>query len=90
MFLAFVSGYPLEAESCRKGFVRYAVSKIPIPLVSLLVGMVPAFGVTFPAFLLKDRPLLYAVFCGLGFPVLAFVVRKVSAAIRAFPVCSTH
>ena len=69
-FLALLSFYPAEPPSIR-------LSCLPVPFVLMLARIVPVFFVI-PALLLSDHLIAYAVFCGVGYPAIAFLVRKAS------------
>jgi hypothetical protein len=57
--------------------VSYCMKRIPLSVAVTLLGFVPAYAIAVPARLLvEDYPIWYALWCGVGYPMLAFVIRK--------------
>jgi hypothetical protein len=61
--------------SPRPNAVIFYLKRIPTAIVFTILGFVPPFAVAIPGLLLAQDPVLYTAWCGVGFPVLSFVMR---------------
>jgi hypothetical protein len=61
----------------RGSLLRYSIDKVPLAVINVTLGFVPVYAIVIPARLLvEDYPVWYALWCGVGYPSLAFVIRK--------------
>jgi hypothetical protein len=75
--LAATSGYLVDPHirTTNGSLLAYYRGNLLIAVVLNLSAGVPAFGIAIPALFIKD-PLVYTLWCGMGYPFLAFLVKK--------------
>ncbi len=54
----------------------FFITRIPIATVMTVLAFIPPYAVAIPGVLLSERPLVYSAWCGIGYPFLAFLLRK--------------
>jgi hypothetical protein len=65
-------------ESPRPNIVTYWLSCLPTAIVLTVVAYLPPLAVAIPGRLLEEEPKLYTLWCGLGYPLFAFALRKLA------------
>jgi hypothetical protein len=70
------SRWMLTPKEERKNVVIQFLKCTPVALVFTIIGFLPPLAVAIPGRLLTKHPKSYALYCGLGFPALAFFLRK--------------
>ena len=75
--LAATSGYLVDPhiKTTNGSLLAYYRGNLLIAVVLNLSAGVPAFGIAIPALFIKD-PLVYTLWCGMGYLFLAFLVKK--------------
>jgi hypothetical protein len=69
------SSYPIE-PSPKESFAKYVLSTLPMSIVFTLCAFPPAYAVAIPGQMLSDSPAWYTAWCGIGYPMFAFLFRK--------------
>jgi hypothetical protein len=59
----------------RPNILSYYVSLLPTALVCTICFCIPPNAVAIPGIALSDAPFLYALWCGIGFPILSLALR---------------
>jgi hypothetical protein len=55
--------------------ISFYLSGIPVSVVITVLAFLPPYAVAIPGLLLSKSPVLYSAWCGLGYPLLSFVLR---------------
>jgi hypothetical protein len=83
--------WSFDEPEIRGNIITYCLHTIPVSAVCTIIGFVPPYAIAVPARLLvEDHPVWYALWCGVGYPAFAFVIRKavLSFCIKMF--AKTH
>jgi hypothetical protein len=59
----------------RINILKYFLRRLPSALVFSIVAVIPPFAVAIPGIALTDAPLMYSLWCGIGFPIISVILR---------------
>jgi hypothetical protein len=72
------SSWFIADPETRPNLLVYFIRCVPVSVVFTIISLVPPYGVAVPGVLFRGKPLLYSAWCGLGYPFLSFLLRKMA------------